>query len=118
MFLPRSAGSQRNPRRRQRTSSDDSVKPPRAKRQRSTLGQKAPDSSSENLADRLRNDAPDHPTPITDETEDTFSEGPAAHNQLPIRSLKKAEKREDDIDGTVLLVCCSCSLLAGIGAQS
>ncbi|GAB1215955.1 hypothetical protein ATERTT37_005153 [Aspergillus terreus] len=103
MFLPRSAGSQRNPRRRQRTSSDDSVKPPRAKRQRSTLGQKAPDSSSENLADRLRNDAPDHPTPITDETEDTFSEGPAAHNQLPIRSLKKAEKREDDIDGTVLL---------------
>ncbi|KAL4896334.1 Non-repetitive/WGA-negative nucleoporin C-terminal-domain-containing protein [Aspergillus ambiguus] len=104
MFLPRSASSsQRNPRRRQRTGSDDSVKPPRAKRQRSTLGQKTSDSS-ERPGDRPRDDALDQAELTIDNgVISASSDSPGVHNQLPIRSLKKAGKKGDEIDGTALL---------------
>ncbi|GKZ40151.1 hypothetical protein AbraIFM66950_002685, partial [Aspergillus brasiliensis] len=52
MFVPKalsSAASQRNPRRRQRTNSDESPKPPNAKRQRSNLRQKDNELTSQTL---------------------------------------------------------------------
>ena len=107
MFVPRAASSLRNSRRRQRTSSGESVQQPKAKRQRSIqdnievpLGNDQIERDSRHESLELRTPGP------TDETrtEGTVKEGPPKH--IAIRGPKKLDKREDGngSDGTVVLV--------------
>ncbi|KAJ5081413.1 hypothetical protein NUU61_009677 [Penicillium alfredii] len=99
MFVPKATA--RNPRRRQRTGSDDSVKPPKAKRQRSVLRQtegSPPDVSlSRDHGHELA--APARPNDHDDVTGDRM----AAESHLPIRNTKPSEGLAHDIEGTVVL---------------
>lgn len=108
MFVPKATA--RNPRRRQRTGSDDSVKPPKAKRQRSVLRQtegSPPDVSlSRDHGHELA--APARPNDHDDVTGDRM----AAESHLPIRNTKPSEGLAHDIEGTVVLVSGPFSLTA------
>lgn len=98
--------SLRNPRRRQRTSSDDSIKPPKAKRQRSALRQdtfEPPyDANVNGLAGPANGDvslnghAPEEVPPAN---------GGVSSKDLALRGPKKQERRGERGDGTVVLVC-------------
>ncbi|KAL2863026.1 putative nuclear pore complex subunit Nup133 [Aspergillus lucknowensis] len=97
MFAPKaatSAGSHRNSRRRQRTSSGESIKPPNAKRQRSTLRQ-SDTLRTENLTEHDPDYRPLERTAATgrndlDPITPTDSD---IQKTIPIRTTKKAEKR-------------------------
>lgn len=93
----------RNPRRRQRTSSDDSVKPPKAKRQRSVLRQ-AGDSPSAVVDLNHGRDQVDSAAPVLANDHDVAREHLGADSQLPIRSAKPSEGSKNEADGTVVLV--------------
>lgn len=93
----------RNPRRRQRTSSDDSVKPPKAKRQRSVLRQ-AGDSPSATLDSSHGRDLVDSAAPALSNDYDVAREHVGGDSYLPIRSARPSEGSKDDVDGTVVLV--------------
>ncbi|CAL5874143.1 uncharacterized protein PFLUO_LOCUS8431 [Penicillium psychrofluorescens] len=84
MFVPKAAApGARNTRRRQRTSSDDSVKPPKAKRQRSVLRQKDDSPSDAQLSGLpLSGDV------TTDPMETEF--------HLPLRGSKQTEALKND----------------------
>lgn len=108
MFAPdvtaHTTSSLRNPRRRQRTSSDDSVKFPKAKRQRSALRQDTfdpPDVATlgdgEHVSESSQQSASVEESGITS-SEDVFQ------RQLTLRGPKKTEKSGDNVDGTVILV--------------
>lgn len=100
MFIPRSTGSVRNPRRRQRTSSGESSKQPNAKRQRSV--QKDAEISD---IDHIEHDGQHEPLELlTSKSETTDRTLPS--KQIAIRGPKKFEKRRDvnDLDGAVILV--------------
>ena len=111
MFVPKAAltstGSLRNPRRRQRTGSADSVNPPSAKRQRSALrngdtttsseNQAGKHSSDESLAFPMRSISDERAGPVAD----AFS-GP---KEIPIRVLQKPDKEVNKLDATLVLVC-------------
>ncbi|KAL3456829.1 Non-repetitive/WGA-negative nucleoporin C-terminal-domain-containing protein [Aspergillus heterothallicus] len=92
-----SVASLRNPRRRQRTSSGESIKPPDAKRQRSILHQ----DETFKTADLTERD-PDyrsleHPTAISpDEPNPTLTNDGGDFQTIPIRTAKKHEKRKGD----------------------
>jgi hypothetical protein len=106
MFAPdatvRSAvSSLRNPRRRQRTNSDESVKLPKAKRQRSVLGE---DSFG------LRAFTASEQESSVDADPNTYTAG-IAQKDLALRGPKRPEKRTES-DGIVTLV--SNSLQLGI----
>lgn len=99
MFAPdatvRSAvSSLRNPRRRQRTNSDDSVKLPKAKRQRSALGEDTfephPFTASEQESS-------------VDADPNAYKAGFVVQKDLALRGPKRPEKRSD-ADGIVILV--------------
>ncbi|KAL1983543.1 hypothetical protein VTN96DRAFT_10203 [Rasamsonia emersonii] len=107
MFAPdvtaHTTSSLRNPRRRQRTSSDDSVKFPKAKRQRSALRQDTfdpPDVATlgdgEHVSESSQQSASVEESGITS-SEDVFQ------RQLTLRGPKKTEKSGDNVDGTVIL---------------
>ena len=98
MFVPRAAS--RNPRRRPRTSSDDSVKPPKAKRQRSVLRQ-AGDSSITSLD---RDDIADSVAPVLVNEHDATADAVGVDCHLPIRNTKPSEVSRNDLEGTVVLV--------------
>ncbi|KAJ9196783.1 hypothetical protein DTO166G4_621 [Paecilomyces variotii] len=98
MFAPdatvRSAvSSLRNPRRRQRTNSDDSVKLPKAKRQRSALGEDTfephPFTASEQESS-------------VDADPNAYKAGFVVQKDLALRGPKRPEKRSD-ADGIVIL---------------
>ncbi|KAL4984560.1 Non-repetitive/WGA-negative nucleoporin C-terminal-domain-containing protein [Aspergillus falconensis] len=104
MFAPKAVStiSLRNSRRRQRTSSGDSIKPPTAKRQRSILYEDD-DSNAGDLTDGAPNHRSSIPTATTE-----FGSGPApdGENQrsIPLRiSSKKPEKRKSDAVNPVIL---------------
>src|ERR1700743_3829077 len=98
MFVPKAAApGARNTRRRQRTSSDDSVKPPKAKRQRSVLRQKDGSPSDAQLAG-LPLSGPSDVT--TDPMESEF--------HLPLRGSKQTEGLKNDMEGAILLVSGPC----------
>ena len=108
MFVPRSASSLRNSRRRQRTSSGESVQQPKAKRQRSIQDNIKIPLRDDQIERDSRHESFELRTPgPTDETrtEGTGKEGPPKH--IAIRGPKKLDKREDGngIDGTMVLVC-------------
>lgn len=96
MFVPKAAApGARNTRRRQRTSSDDSVKPPKAKRQRSVLRQKDDSPSDAQLSGLpLSGDV------TTDPMETEF--------HLPLRGSKQTEALKNDKEGAILLVSGLC----------
>jgi nuclear pore complex protein Nup133 len=108
MFVPdttaHSTASLRNPRRRQRTNSDDSVKLPKAKRQRSALRVNRFDPSA--IA------ALEHSEPVSQQVPQTASvletgvtsNSDLFQGHLTLRGPKKAEKPGDNVDGTVVLV--------------
>ncbi|KAL1965172.1 hypothetical protein VTN77DRAFT_6085 [Rasamsonia byssochlamydoides] len=98
-----STSSLRNPRRRQRTSSDDSVKPPKAKRQRSALGQDTFDppvvaevEDGEQVSQPVQQSAAVPESGIA-------PNGDVFQRHLALRGPKKAEKPGDTVDGTVVL---------------
>ncbi|KAL5332250.1 Non-repetitive/WGA-negative nucleoporin C-terminal-domain-containing protein [Aspergillus crustosus] len=104
MFAPKapvSAVSVRNPRRRQRTSSGESIKPPSSKRQRSNLRQ-VDKCETGDLADRV----PDYRSSIIPigNIQDTSPAGDAeTQRNISIRASKKPEKRKfNAIDPTIL----------------
>ncbi|KAF9883586.1 hypothetical protein FE257_003139 [Aspergillus nanangensis] len=108
MFVPKgtlsSGSSQRNLRRRQRTGSDDSVNPPKPKRQRSAPLQRDLDTSSESHTGHSRYEATDNATPSTYiEAYHTSNDSSTAQKSLPIRSSKKFERRDNETEGTVVL---------------
>lgn len=93
----------RNPRRRQRTSSDDSVKPPKAKRQRSVLRQ-TDEPSSTSLDSGGGRDLADPTALSLSDDHGLFKEQVGRGSHLPIRSVKPSESPENEFDGTVVLV--------------
>lgn len=102
MFVPKTAAASRNPRRRQRTSSDDSVKPPKAKRQRSVLRQSGDSQATSLNHDQREVAEPSIAIPPSDHDVVTTAIGPESH--LPIRSAKQGEGPSSDTDGMVVLV--------------
>lgn len=101
MFVPKAAA--RNPRRRQRTSSDDSVKPPKAKRQRSVLRQ-AGDSPPTNLNRNNGRDLAESAAPILVNDPGVSPVLLGADTYLPIRNVKPSEGSKTDLEGTIVLV--------------
>ncbi|RAL05676.1 putative nuclear pore complex subunit Nup133 [Aspergillus ibericus CBS 121593] len=107
MFVPKalsSTASLRNPRRRQRTNSDESPKLPSAKRQRSVLRQEDSESSSKSLTEHLVKRGLQE-CPSTSLEEDlAIAESLNVHRSIPIRIAKRPDKHEDGGDGTVVLL--------------
>ncbi|PGH13795.1 hypothetical protein AJ80_06183 [Polytolypa hystricis UAMH7299] len=90
----------RNPRRRQRTSSDETVQPPKAKRQRSALRR------SGNEAFDLAQNHGEHVDPFEGGPVSAISPSPDGitnSNDLPLRGPRKTEKRGDYADGAITL---------------
>lgn len=94
----------RNPRRRQRTSSDDSVKPPKAKRQRSVLRQTGDSPPATVDLDHSRTRADPAAPAFTNDYDAPRGEHISIDGHLPIRSAKLGESSKDDVDGTIVLV--------------
>lgn len=103
MFVPKATGSLRNSRRRQRTSSGESVKQHKAKRQRSV---------QEDVVSELGNDR-DYQHEFmglraseSQEAKPEILDNAEPQKQIAIRGPKKSDKRGDDsdIDGAVVLV--------------
>jgi nuclear pore complex protein Nup133 len=93
--------SLRNPRRRQRTTSDESVKFPRAKRQRSTLRQ----SSDETPGGRRFADELSHGESSETQVSSKISpDNGLILNEIALRGPRKPEKRGARVDGTIFLV--------------
>lgn len=98
MFVPKAGG--RSTRRRQRTSSDDSVKPPKAKRQRSVLRRPDESPSDSNLGRELAKRAtPTPPNVDTASTDQTNTE-----LQLAARAAKQGDGPGTNNEGTIVLV--------------
>jgi nuclear pore complex protein Nup133 len=95
--------SLRNPRRRQRTNSDESVKPPKAKRQRSGLRHDTFDAPSSVRVDRV-NQATEEVVP-PNHGESSGVNGSVATKELVVRGGRK-EPGGDRADGTLVLVRC------------
>ncbi|RHZ56781.1 putative nuclear pore complex subunit Nup133 [Aspergillus thermomutatus] len=107
MFVPKaglsSVASLRNPRRRQRTSSDESVKPPDAKRQRSALRSESPGRYSETQSDSKKRLSKD-PAPKTgDESDPTVAKKPGMQRSLPVRPLNELKRPVNEVNTTVVL---------------
>ncbi|KAL4879833.1 Non-repetitive/WGA-negative nucleoporin C-terminal-domain-containing protein [Aspergillus karnatakaensis] len=104
MFAPKtavSAAALRNPRRRQRTSSGESIKPPNAKRQRSTLRQDD-EINTGSLTDHVTEYRSSAAPAGIEQFPTTSTEGEDKRN-IPIRASKKPEKRKyDTIDPAIL----------------
>ncbi|KAJ5172270.1 hypothetical protein N7492_004863 [Penicillium capsulatum] len=100
MFHPKA--SSRNSRRRPRTSSDDSVKPPKAKRQRSVLRQAGDASSAIPLRDATL-ETSDPVTSALSIDQDPATNHPGGDSHLPIRNTKPSEESTVDLDGTIVL---------------
>lgn len=98
MFVPKAGG--RNTRRRQRTSSDDSVKPPKAKRQRSVLRRPDESPSDTNLGRELAKRAT--PTPSNADNAPTDQTNTESH--LLARAAKQGDGIGNNNEGTIVLV--------------
>jgi hypothetical protein len=98
MFVPKAGG--RNTRRRPRTSSDDSVKPPKAKRQRSVLRRPDESHSDTNLGREIAKLAA--PTPSNDDNAPADSMNTGLH--LPTRTAKQNDGLGHNNEGTIALV--------------
>lgn len=106
MFVPKTASSLRNPRRRQRTSSGESTKQHRAKRQRSVQEDAEQFGDDGIESDGRRESSGFQPPGATDQAKSEISEEAGPQKQIAIRGPKKFEKQGgyNDIDGAVVLV--------------
>jgi nuclear pore complex protein Nup133 len=108
MFAPKaatSAASLRNPRRRQRTSSGESIKPPNAKRQRSILRQNETFKTADLTEREPDYRSLEHPTPTgPGDADATLTSDGDIQRSIPIRTTKKHEKRKGDTINPVVLV--------------
>ena len=93
----------RTSRRRPRTSSDDSVKPPKAKRQRSVLRQKDDTSSPDVICDSGRGTVDQAASNIAKDN-DVTTDLTGTDLHLPVRSAKSHDGPKDDLEGAILLV--------------
>jgi nuclear pore complex protein Nup133 len=112
MFVPKaglsSVASLRNPRRRQRTSSDESVKQPDAKRQRSALRSESPGRSSEAQSDFMKG-LPKDPGLDTGYASDPMvAKKPGVQRSLPVRSLNELKRPANEVNAAVVLVSLAC----------
>jgi nuclear pore complex protein Nup133 len=98
MFVPKAGG--RNTRRRQRTSSDDSVKPPKAKRQRSVLRRPDESPSDTNLGRELAK----LPTPTAPNGDITPTDQINTETHLSARVAKQGDGSGNNSEGTIVLV--------------
>ncbi|KAE8376470.1 Non-repetitive/WGA-negative nucleoporin C-terminal-domain-containing protein [Aspergillus bertholletiae] len=104
MFLPKatiSSTSSRNPRRRQRTSCDESDKPPKAKRQRPSLRYDDLDIPSDSPSELHEHGGCSETVPpqtLDPQTADNAT----FQDSMPIRGPKKTERRGES-DGTIIL---------------
>ncbi|KAL2786233.1 Non-repetitive/WGA-negative nucleoporin C-terminal-domain-containing protein [Aspergillus keveii] len=107
MFAPKaatSAASLRNPRRRQRTSSGESIKPPNAKRQRSILRQNETFKTADLTEREPDYRSLEHPTPTgPGDADPTLTSDGDIQRSIPIRTTKKHEKRKGDTINPVVL---------------
>lgn len=108
MFVPKagfsSAAPSRNPRRRQRTSSEESVKAPNAKRQRSTLRQGGSEIPSKRLSDP-QDRLPNEELGTTDiGFAPTNTDNTSLQKSIPIRGLKLTEASANKADEPIVLV--------------
>ena len=111
MFVPKTTpsltGSLLNPRRRQRTGSDESVNPPKAKRQRSVLrqddfhGNQSQDGVSEAQPGFSEYQVPAEP----DGSNSIPADRASMERQIVIRGPKMAEQRDNNLEGEAILVC-------------
>jgi nuclear pore complex protein Nup133 len=105
MFSQNSGGrSLRNTRRRQRTSLDEAVKPPNAKRQRSTLRQNSGERPVKAIAD---SDLRDNQQPADldqQNSNDDKIKAEGDQQNLAFRGPRKLEKSAGQTDPTVTLV--------------
>ncbi|KAJ5963337.1 Nucleoporin Nup133/Nup155-like [Penicillium vulpinum] len=97
MFVPKASG--RNTRRRQRTSSDDSVKPPKAKRQRSVLRRADESPSDTNLGRELAKLA----TPTAPGGDITPTDQMNTELHLSTRAVKQGDGSGNNNEGTIVL---------------
>ncbi|KAJ5787425.1 hypothetical protein N7457_002415 [Penicillium paradoxum] len=97
MFVPKAGG--RNTRRRQRTSSDDSVKPPKAKRQRSVLRRPDESPSDTNLGRELAKRA----TPTPANVDITPADQIKNESQLVFRTVKQGDGPGNNNEGAIVL---------------
>lgn len=98
MFVPKAGG--RNTRRRQRTSSDDSVKPPKAKRQRSVLRRPDESPSDTNLGRELAKRA----TPAPSNADNAPTDQNNTESHLLARTAKQGDGIGNSNEGTIVLV--------------
>lgn len=96
MFVPKTGG--RSTRRRPRTSSDDSVKPPKAKRQRSVLRRPGESPSDTNLGRDIARF-----TEFTQSNGDSTPTDPVTDSQSASRVAKQSNAIGSN-EGTVVLV--------------
>jgi nuclear pore complex protein Nup133 len=112
MFVPKaglsSVVSLRNPRRRQRTSSDESVKQPDAKRQRSALRSESPEHYSEAHADFKKRLPKDPSLDTGDASDSTVAKKPGVQRSLPVRSLNELKRPANEVNAAVVLVSLAC----------
>ncbi|EER37709.1 nuclear pore complex subunit Nup133 [Histoplasma capsulatum var. duboisii H88] len=92
-----SVAALRNPRRRQRSNADESVKPPKAKRQRSTLRQDDREPAVVKHLGEGQSLQDDENGP------EEISSRPVTVSELALRGPRKQEKRGDLTDGTITL---------------
>ncbi|KAL2371080.1 hypothetical protein RJ035_005004 [Blastomyces gilchristii] len=90
----------RNPRRRQRNTADESVKPPKAKRQRSTLRQNVRESESAVAKNHGEEQSLQNGESLPEEVPPSR---PVIMNELALRGPRKQDKRGDHADGTITL---------------
>ncbi|KAE8348479.1 Non-repetitive/WGA-negative nucleoporin C-terminal-domain-containing protein [Aspergillus coremiiformis] len=106
MFVPKAAtisstGSLRNPRRRQRTSSDEPVNLPKAKRQRSNLRHDAPEILLEDQGEQYKPWNSSRST-TSQELGPEIPDDVILQENIPIRGSKQVERR-DESDRTIVL---------------
>ncbi|KAJ5570367.1 uncharacterized protein N7459_009797 [Penicillium hispanicum] len=92
----------RTSRRRQRTSSDDSVKPPKAKRQRSALRQ-ADDCLSADVSYGYGPETADFTASALSKDDELSTDHTSTDSHLPTRSSKPNDGTKIDPDGAILL---------------
>jgi len=107
MFVPKATSSLRSSRRRQRTSSGESIKQHKAKRQRSTQENVESELENDRIERDYQRESVDLGVSESDKAKPEATENTGAQKQIAIRGPKKSEKRDvdNDIDGAVVLVC-------------
>jgi nuclear pore complex protein Nup133 len=100
--------SLRNPRRRQRTSSDESVKQPDAKRQRSALRSESPGRSSEAQSDFMKGLSKDAGLDTGYASDPMVAKKPGVQRSLPVRSLNELKRPANEVNAAVVLVSLAC----------